>query len=398
MAAGKEKSTKRKVARGGADNAGGESAGAKGAKDANGGNGAKGAEGDNGAKRTGGAKQAGGAKRSSAANGQRGRRKRAAAAPAAAAAAAAGKPKKPARDGADGPSRPRGGSRPSGGRRAPKRLITRGRPGAPGKAVDLGAHRAARLRLPPLPLADVAAAMHGDSADALGTVIGDDERVRIADTRVFPYCAIASLEIIAADGSTWVGTGWFISPRTVITAGHCVFVHSQDRPQSRGWVKKITVRPGRDGNAEPFQGAVSERFISVDGWIHQADPRVDYGAIFLPVPLGARVGQIGFAAATDRELREAELTLCGYPADKLDEETGTQWRDRRRAVDVSPTNVYYDMDTAGGQSGAPLLRTDANGVTAVAIHAYGTGGSVRNNSATRITAEVYENLRSWMER
>src|SRR5687768_8239481 len=39
----------------------------------------------------------------------------------------------------------------------------------------------------------------------LEAIIGPDDRVRITDTTIFPYRAIASLLITAADNSRWIG-------------------------------------------------------------------------------------------------------------------------------------------------------------------------------------------------
>ena len=56
-------------------------------------------------------------------------------------------------------------------------------------------------------------------------VFKDDDRRQVADTHPFPWQSICSLVITAADGSKWVGSGWLASPRMVVTAGHCVYLH-----------------------------------------------------------------------------------------------------------------------------------------------------------------------------
>ncbi|HEY7770828.1 trypsin-like serine peptidase, partial [Longimicrobium sp.] len=91
-----------------------------------------------------------------------------------------------------------------------------------------------------------------------------DGRERIFETKVYPYSAIAALEITAADGALYVGTGWFVSARTLITAGHCVFVHSPGTA-AHGWVRSIRVIPGKNGpgaQGEPFGSALATRFRS----------------------------------------------------------------------------------------------------------------------------------------
>src|SRR5688572_18397275 len=86
----------------------------------------------------------------------------------------------------------------------------------------------------------------------------EDERAPAPHT-TYPYSAIASLVITARDDSRWHGTGWFISPRTLVTAGHCVWINST-LPQRHGFVKSIEVIPGRSGDTKPFGSATATRF------------------------------------------------------------------------------------------------------------------------------------------
>ena len=66
----------------------------------------------------------------------------------------------------------------------------------------------------------------------------------------------------------------------------------------------------------------------------------------------------------------------------------------RRINSVSSRQVFYDIDTYGGQSGSGVYRISGGGRYAFGIHAYGVG-SRPLNSATRITGSVFENLSSW---
>ena len=78
-------------------------------------------------------------------------------------------------------------------------------------------------------------------SSALESILGDtDRRKQILETELTPWRMICALEIESQSGAAFVGTGWFAGPRTVITAGHCVF----DPVELGGWAKKITVVPG----------------------------------------------------------------------------------------------------------------------------------------------------------
>ncbi|MCC2669715.1 MAG: family protease, partial [Armatimonadetes bacterium] len=234
--------------------------------------------------------------------------------------------------------------------------------------------------------------------DIIGSV---DDRQRETNTRAYPYSAIAMLEITAGDGSRWVGTGWFVSPRTLITAGHCVFIRDFRPNGPGGWVQSIRVIPGCNGlNNEPFGSVVATRFQTVTGWKNapQGDPEAeqfDYGAILLPAnsPVtGVQVGTFGIGAFDDSDLHSSQLNLAGYPTDKP---THTLWYDVQGIRHATTRQVFYDLDTFRGQSGAPVYIALDNSRVAAAIHTYGTSSSSSSNAGTRITEDVFNVIQSW---
>lgn len=238
-------------------------------------------------------------------------------------------------------------------------------------------------------LPDIGLASFTDSQIILETVHGHDDRARITDTDKYPWRVNASLSITAQDGSQWIGTAWFISPRTLITAGHCVYIKGSTIPNRNGWVKSIQVMPGRDEAKLPFGSATSTQFWTVRGWAENGDENYDYGAIILPTPLGSAVGNYGFATKADTDLASSVANIAGYPGDQA---PGTLWYDKRKIAAVNPNKVYYDIDTYGGQSGAAVYVADGEQRIAVAIHAY---GGATTNSGTRISKEVFDNLMNW---
>jgi glutamyl endopeptidase len=247
------------------------------------------------------------------------------------------------------------------------------------------------------PLLDAWYAEFGDPASALAqdtrlaraaleVVIGPDDRVQIGNTTVVPWRWICALRITAADGSQFIGTGWLVGARTVMTAGHCVFMHSHG-----GWAKEIEVVPGRNGATRPFGSCKAVSFRSVTGWVNSHDRDFDYGAILLPTThrFGDQLGIFGFAALSDAELMGLTLNLSGYPGDKP---AGTQWFHSRVTSSVTPRTIVYNIDTAGGQSGSPVWRLQGGVRHAVGIH---TNGALSGNSATRIVPDVANNIALW---
>ena len=219
-------------------------------------------------------------------------------------------------------------------------------------------------------------------------VIGTDDRIQITNTSVYPWRVHASLRITAADGALYSGTGWFIGPHTLATAGHVVFIHAPDTAR-HGWVRSIQVMPGRNGPSLPFGTVTSSDLRSVTGWTQNRDQNYDYGAIRIPTELGNTLGWFGFGVYADSDLLATTANIAGYPGDKP---AGTQWYHWRQVASVNSRKVYYAIDTAPGQSGSAVYRITSSGRYGIAIHAY---GGATANSGTRIVQPVFDNLLAW---
>jgi glutamyl endopeptidase len=238
-------------------------------------------------------------------------------------------------------------------------------------------------------LRDIGEASFGPPPPRAETVHGPDNRVKITDTSVYPWRAHASLLITAADGSGWIGTGWFIGPHTLITAGHVVYIKNSGVPGRDGWVRSIDVMPGRNGASLPYGKVTSKNFRTVTGWANNGDENFDYGAIIIPTNLGNTVGWFGFGVYSDADLTASVGNISGYPGDKP---SGTQWYDAHRIASVNSRKVYYDIDTFGGQSGSAVYRIIGGNRFGIAIHAY---GGATTNSGTRIVTPVFDNMVAW---
>jgi glutamyl endopeptidase len=83
------------------------------------------------------------------------------------------------------------------------------------------------------------------------------------------------------------------------------------------------------------------------------------------------------------------ITINGYPGDKAN---GTQqWGSKGTVSRSTAAKLYYDNDTVGGMSGAPIWVQNNNTAWALGIHTNGdslaTGGS---NAGTRISQNVFD--------
>ena len=246
-----------------------------------------------------------------------------------------------------------------------------------------------------LDLPDIAEASFGAGArqvpkSVLETVHGPDDRVKITSTNVYPWRAHASLLITARDGSMWIGTGWFIGPHTLMTAGHVVYIKNSGVPGSR------RLRPVHQGDAGPQRRDAALRL----GHQQQPADRRRAGPTTATrstttarsssaTDLGNTTGWFGFGVYNDATLTASVGNISGYPGDKPD---GTQWYAARRIASVAARKVYYDIDTFGGQSGSAVYRIVDGKRYAFAVHAY---GGATTNSGTRIVTPVYNNMVAW---
>lgn len=207
----------------------------------------------------------------------------------------------------------------------------------------------------------------------------------VPDTSAYPWRAIAYLDIVTEPGTSdedhWRGTGFLVSPHTLITAGHNVFLHDHG-----GWPKEILVHPGRNARGSPFGSFAAHTFYTTRGWMDGRSAEYDYGAIVLDTDIGAKLGYFGLLPASDTDFANLELYLAGYPNTSGEQVRG----DGHSQSETNQTVVYYDVPTAVGQSGAPLWFRDV--ARAVAIHAYDSGAW---NSGVRINEAVFTQLSAW---
>jgi glutamyl endopeptidase len=219
---------------------------------------------------------------------------------------------------------------------------------------------------------------------ALEVVFFPDDRVQITNTDDEPWRFICSLAITAQNGGGWVGTGWMVSPRLVLTAGHVVFLF-EDSGGPGAWAQQIEVCPRRNGDYKPYS-FVSTNFRSVTGWTQNKDSRYDYGAILLSE---SYPWFFGYESDADATLQQATVNVYGYPADKT---PGTLWGHQRKLMQVMPQQLKYHISTFGGQSGCPVFLTQGTDNSGVGIH---TSGDQTGNFATRINDEVFDQIEKW---
>lgn len=200
---------------------------------------------------------------------------------------------------------------------------------------------------------------------------GSDERTKITNTTSSPYYGIAYLSITMEDGGTFRGTGFMISPNTMLTAGHCL-------KSSTTKAKSVTVYPGRSGSTKPLTAKMTKYYTDTKYTGSQAE--WDYGIIVLDSNVGNTTGWFGLHGTSGSSIGTSNIKVTGYPADLPG---NYMWTCGGTVSNITTNRFRHTADTAGGESGSPTYYYNSTyGNQAVGIHTHG------GNYSRRITATL----------
>ena len=159
-------------------------------------------------------------------------------------------------------------------------------------------------------------------------IIGEDDRIRVTYTTVYPWSTIVKLYMTWGE-DVYIGSGTMIDKKHVLTAGHCVYAHSLG-----GWADSVKVIPGANNGNEPFGHAWANNMRCYSDWIVEGYLNHDFAVLTLDRDIGLQTGWMElFTTVPWSSIYFGGFNTVGYPGD----------------LDYG-LNMYKTTDKGGGPS------------------------------------------------
>ncbi|KAI3547173.1 ATP synthase F1 [Colletotrichum filicis] len=185
------------------------------------------------------------------------------------------------------------------------------------------------------------------------------------------------------DQTIWMmGTGWLVSPDTVVTAGHVVY-DWRNRWQAAIEVKCFIGYSGLASvGTSKVQGRFGEHVVTTAHWVNGNNKRAhDVAFLKLNRPFTGNLRTIPFQNTPTNGIG-LRLGVVGYPGDKHSQHPSGDDDEEGAQMYEEFTRVNYSIQDS--QSGAPILQaTNDGGFVSIGTHCYG-GGHAQKNSGTSI--------------
>ncbi|HVS15914.1 MAG TPA: hypothetical protein VMV46_18480, partial [Thermoanaerobaculia bacterium] len=229
-------------------------------------------------------------------------------------------------------------------------------------------------------------------------VFGADDRIRTADTTVFPYNTVVFVESEFPNGVFVFASGVLVSPYTVLTSALALY-----DPLLGGFADSVLVVPGQ---TQPFEGAaLVEPFGNQFGielevpqtWIDDGDAASSYGAVFLEE---AFAGIDTFYPIAFDLVPGGTVELVGYDESPQGETVSfAQWRRTGTLIGSDELFVDHRMDDDDGAVGGPLATTGSNR-RLFALNccvAVDQNDQPISNVGVRFTSDIQGQITGWAE-
>lgn len=217
-------------------------------------------------------------------------------------------------------------------------------------------------------------------------IIGEDNRREVDDVTVDPYSAIASLQVWYTDGTQVNTTGFMVSPRTMLTAAHCIV--DQGRTVSR-----IEVFLKYNGTATTPTARASSWYICANYDESQEDCDFDDDYAIIRFSSDISSSWFGLHVPSNPSELLGDAYVSGYPGD-IPKKSGKQFYAFGSIVSYGSFVVEHNIDAEGGQSGAPVYRYNSAEqqwqVSAIHVGSRKSLLLEKRNIGRRISSELFD--------
>ncbi len=213
------------------------------------------------------------------------------------------------------------------------------------------------------------------------------EPVGETNTKLHPFRCICHLEMKGLEGEAKSGSGWFVGPRTIITAAHNL----------RQWLSPFTARTmrvsaGQHGMYGSVWSGRAQWQAMHPGWDATENPEFDVAAIWLDERVD-QLGVIPIAAFPPPQLTGARIKVAGYPQTMPE---GVQAVGHGTLTQVRGLRIDHDIATAQGVSGGPVWVTDDQNLPwVVGIHT--NAKTEHATEAVLITDDLAQQIKQWRD-
>lgn len=220
-----------------------------------------------------------------------------------------------------------------------------------------------------------------------------DDRKPVLDTLVPPFSSVCRIGVFKDNSNYEVasGTGWIVSPLTVVTAGHVVYHTHYSSTNEASYAKKFVVTP-----AYSERGGITKEYMADTATAHEvfvSSGSVDFdiAVLRLSSPLVASFPSLAYYSVDDEHLIGQNGIIAGYP---IDHDDGKKMMFANgRVVGVDQQRMMHQIDTVGGQSGAPLWVLDTAGnPVVVGIHVDGF-----NTRPVNTAVRISQLIKKWID-
>lgn len=240
----------------------------------------------------------------------------------------------------------------------------------------------------------------GDQA-SVRAIVGDDSRVPVENTTVFPYRCIGPISATVGLKNHH-GTASMVSRNAVITAAHCLFDGESGTIASSAFFELGKNGTDRFAAGNSAAIGVSKRYYDIRGSLYdnaliEQRGLCDIGFVVFDSLEGHYPGFLGSRPAHVDE----KCDTSGYPGDLSGGLFDTQWECSGKLVSIEGylAETDADIDVAKGQSGSALrvIGDDGDYAYVTAILSYqsnNVNGTDPHNYATRLIGQFSNIIRS----